>query len=99
MAAIVSAFGIRTSNGSPFCSTTCRKKIVIASEVLTPTFFSARSADAFNFGSAPGTQVKRCLLPLLLRRHRHWKAGDLELDRAQMAAAGEVERLPVVAAE
>src|SRR5262245_55275582 len=36
------------------------------------------------------------LLPLL---DRHRSAGDLELDREQCAAAREVERLPVVAAE
>src|SRR5207245_8854928 len=35
--------------------------------------------------------------PSLLDRHGH--AGDLELDREQRAAAGEVKRLPVVAAE
>jgi hypothetical protein len=37
IAARVSEFGIRTSNGKPPCSTICLRNMVMASEVLTPT--------------------------------------------------------------
>src|SRR5579864_4378870 len=36
---------------------------------------------------------------LLLLADRHRNSGDLHLDRAEVVAAGEIERLPVVAAK
>ena len=51
IAFLVAAFGTRTSNGIPFRRTTCRKNIVIASVVLTPTAASTRAARALSFGS------------------------------------------------
>src|SRR6266566_4576777 len=60
IAFLVSAFGTRTSNGSPFRSTTCRRNIVIASVVLTPTVARTRAARALSFGS-----IRAVMYPVL----------------------------------
>src|SRR5437660_11741292 len=43
--------------------------------------------------------MRACASSLLLRCHRHRYTRDFHIDRAEVAAAGKVERLPVVAAE
>src|SRR5207237_8750441 len=78
----------RASPPSPANSSRCRREMPLQSRMVSPPMLCRLYF-----------MMRACASSLLLRGHRHRHARNLHVDRAEVAAAGEVKRLPVVAAE
>src|SRR6266702_700941 len=82
---------------APAISNMCRRVMVFELVMMISSLAGFALHEASAIG--PPNAARAAERPQLFLLHRHRDAGNLQVDRAQGAPAGEVERSPVVAAE